>query len=369
MGASNGDKHMLKIKTITCHNVYNAGASLQAYALFAYLQQLGHDVEIIDYRPVYLKHYKLWGVDNPAYDKPLLREAYNILKLPRRLIARREPSKKRFDAFTQQFLKLTGRTYHNASELSAAPPSADVYIAGSDQIWNTLFPNGRDPAFYLTFAPEGTVRASYAASFATDHIEDDCIEQVNGWLQKFDYISVRESTGVELAKSLGVKCSRSVDPVFLLPKEAWEKMAVQPSNAESYILMYDFDQNEELLRTARKFASEHGWKLWSVFPHSECDRCLNDVGPLEFLGLVQNAQMVFSNSFHATAFSMIFERPFQVFDRKENINTRMRDLLSSVGINGNGVSEFSDINGTLQKQIVDSKNYIQSVLEAAGGAK
>lgn len=79
----------MKIKTITCHDVYNVGASLQAYALVTYLRKLGHDAQIIDYKPDYLSnHYPLWGLGNPAYDKPVIRELYNLAKLPGRLKAR-----------------------------------------------------------------------------------------------------------------------------------------------------------------------------------------------------------------------------------------------------------------------------------------
>lgn len=76
----------MKIKTITCHNVYNVGASLQAYALAAYLTGLGHEVQIVDYVPEYLRHYKLWtAVSRSAYDKPIIRQLYNLAKLPGRL--------------------------------------------------------------------------------------------------------------------------------------------------------------------------------------------------------------------------------------------------------------------------------------------
>ena len=135
------------IKTITCHDVYNLGASLQAYALQTYLQKQGHEVEIIDYKPDYLSgHFKLWGVYNPVYDKPFIRLLYLLAKLPGRLMALRR--KKAFDVFTKNYLHLT-RRYHSNDELKKDPPIADAYIAGSDQIWNTVFKNGRDPAFYL----------------------------------------------------------------------------------------------------------------------------------------------------------------------------------------------------------------------------
>ena len=129
----------MKIKTITCHDVYNVGASLQAYALVTYLRKLGHDAQIIDYKPDYLSnHYPLWGLGNPAYDKPVIRELYNLAKLPGRLKARN--GKAEYDRFTAEFLPLTPRRYTSNDDLKQNPPEADVYFAGSDQIWNCFFP-------------------------------------------------------------------------------------------------------------------------------------------------------------------------------------------------------------------------------------
>ena len=140
----------MKIKTITCHDVYNVGASLQAYALVTYLRKLGHDAQIIDYKPDYLSnHYPLWGLGNPAYDKPVIRELYNLAKLPGRLKARNGKRKAEYDRFTAEFLPLTPRRYTSNDDLKQNPPEADVYFAGSDQIWNCFFPNGKDPVFLL----------------------------------------------------------------------------------------------------------------------------------------------------------------------------------------------------------------------------
>ena len=322
----------MKINTITCHDVYNPGASLQAYALARYLQKRGHDVRIIDYKPDYLsRHYSLTAVSNPVFDRPGVRLAYLAAKLPGRLRASKSLRKKRFDAFTEQYLPLTKKRYASCDELKADSPVADVYLAGSDQIWNTLFPNGRDPAFYLDFAPESAVRASYAASFATDDVADDCRAQVASWLGKLDLVSVREASAVQLAASLGRTDAVQVpDPVFLLTADEWNALASGADTPDApYVLVYDFDNNPKLAGFARKKADELGCRVLSVFPSEQADITAPDAGPLEFLDLVRNASCVVSNSFHATAFAILFGVPFAVFDRGEKINTRMRDLLDA----------------------------------------
>lgn len=364
----------MKIKTITCHDVYNAGASLQAYALAEYLKALGNAVEIINYKPEYLKHYKLTGVGNPAYDKPVLREAYNLLKLPGRLKARKGKRKKEFDAFTEKYLPVTEKEYTSNDELKAASLSADVFFAGSDQIWNTFFPNGKDPAFYLDFAPEGAVKASYAASFATEKILDGYEEKIRKWLSALDFISVRESSGLSILKNLEIENAVAVlDPVFLLDREKWESMADAEGFSEPYILVYDFDRSPAVEAFAKRYAEKNKVKIYSFLTVPYCDRSFEQEGPLMLLSLVRNADFVISNSFHATAFSLIFERQFAVFKRKEGINTRMADLLSSVGLsdrmleNGEadcGEIRFDEVRAKLNEKIGEAKKYIDTVLGA-----
>lgn len=367
----------MKIKTITCHDIYNIGASLQAYALATYLQELGHDVQIIDYKPTYLRHYRLCGVNNPVYDKPVLREVYNILKFPGRLKARGEKRKKSFDLFTQTYLPVTEQTFPNNEMLKQAPPEADVYFAGSDQIWNTLFQNGKDPAFYLDFAPSKAVCASYAASFSTDSIAEEWKTQVKRWISRLDYISVRESTGVKLLREMGFSDVEQVmDPVFLLSKEHWCAMADAPVSQQPYVLVYDFEQDEKIGTLARKMADENGWRVYSVLKNPWCDKSFEQEGPTAFLSLVRDAQFVLSNSFHATAFSLIFEKPFYVFERSENINTRMADLVQAVGLSEHNIQQFpaslpktgidyEDVDHRLALKIANSKDFIHTVLLGA----
>lgn len=364
----------MKVKTITCHDVYNAGASLQAYALAEYLKSLGNEVEIINYKPEYLRHYRLTGVGNPAYDKPLLREAYNLAKLPGRLKARKGRRKKEFDGFTRAYLPVTEKEYTSNEDLKSSSISADVFFAGSDQIWNTFFKNGKDPAFYLDFAPAGAVRASYAASFATQTILDGYEEKIKSWLSGMDFISVRESSGLAILEQLGIQSAVTVvDPVFLLGREEWESLTGEESFDQPYILVYDFDQNPAVEAFAKRYAEKNNVKIYSFLSVPYCDRSFEQEGPLMFAALIRNADFVISNSFHATAFSLIFEKQFAVFKRQEGINTRMVDLLSSVGLSDRLLESgeedpapvcFDEARTKLNKKIGESKKYIDTVLSA-----
>lgn len=227
----------MKIKTITCHDVYNLGASLQAYALSAYLKELGHDVEIVDYKPDYLsRHYSLTYVPNPNYDKFFVRQLYLLAKLPSRLKALFGTRKKRFDMFRDECLNVTEKCYRSNKELVNNCPEADLFIAGSDQIWNPVFPNGNDPSFYLDFVPKKKRKISYAASFAIDDISDQHCSQIKPWLQSMDAISVREPSGLKILEKIGINGINVLDPVFLVNKSKWEKLAIS-TNLSKYIFI------------------------------------------------------------------------------------------------------------------------------------
>lgn len=332
------------IKTITCHDVYNLGASLQAYALQTFLLRQGHDVEIIDYKPDYLSgHFKLWGVYNPVFDKPFIRQLYLLAKLPGRLLALRR--KKAFDVFTKKYLHLT-RRFHSNEELKKEPPMADAYIAGSDQIWNTVFKNGRDPAFYLDFAPKDKLKFSYAASLATKEIEEVCRPFVTQMIKNLDYVSVRESSSLSILQSLGRNDAEAVcDPVFLLSKEQWSDMCVDlGSKSNQYVLVYDFDNNPVVKQIAKGIAKAKGLDIYNVGPFRRNYASKNFVysGPIEFLSLLKGADYVISNSFHATAFSLIFQKQFCVVKRNEAINERMVSLLADLKLSSRIINEFNN---------------------------
>ena len=359
----------MKIKTITCHDVYNFGASLQAYALAAYLKECNHDVQIIDYKPEYLsRHYSLTAVTNPRFNRPILRELYLLAKLPRRLKARKSLRRQRFDAFRREYLPLTERRYVSAEEMRLNCPEAELYIAGSDQIWNPVFPNGKDPAFFLEFVPEDRRKISYAASFSVDALAEEDRARMQPWLRRLDVVSVRETSGVKLLADMELDGVQVMDPVFLLTKKQWEDLAACPDTRD-YILVYDFDNSPLVRSLAVSLAKRTGKEIISVFPMEGASEVWADMGPREFLGAIRNAGVVLSNSFHATAFSLIFQKEFYVTNREEKINTRMRDLLVSVSLADRLVSvvpeeepsvEWRSVQTLLDRLIVESKVYLNN---------
>lgn len=367
----------MKIKTITCHDVYNSGASLQAYALMKYLEKSGDEVEIIDYKPDYLSnHYNLWAITNPKYEKNIiLKIIYLILKFPERVLALR--NKVKYDKFRETYLNITKERYLSNNDLKRNIPNADIYICGSDQIWNTKFNNGKDPAFYLDFVPKEKVKVAYAASFATDSIDKEVKEITKERISKLDYVGVREISALDILNRLGIKNGVQVlDPVFLLNKFEWEELTYEINSNEKYIFVYDFDGNELIRDVALKLAKEKKLKIYTVFKSNYSDKVIKNMGPIDFISYIKNAEFVISNSFHGTAFSIIFERQFAVVNRKEAINTRMRDLLNILNINHRLIGkkddfdnivknvDYNKINKYLKEKIKLSKSYLDRVVSS-----
>lgn len=364
---------MKKICTITCHDVYNAGASLQAYALMKYLQNQNYDVKIIDYKPDYLKHYRLCNI-NPKFDKNILtRVIYLSLRLPKRIIRLLDKRKLNYDRFTKKKLCVTKETYCSNEQLRDNLPEADIFIAGSDQIWNPVLDNGKDPAFYLDFVPDNKKKIAYAGSFSVSELPKELKNTISGYLKKFDALSVRETSAVNIISDLGINDVEAVlDPVFLLGIDEWRKICI-PLKTEKYVLIYDFDWSENIKLLAKKVAEERGIKIYSVLNCDYADKCFDDIGPDGFVSLVSNAELVISNSFHATAFSIIFNKPFFVFRRSWGINTRIEDLVNLFGLSdrlidsenveyGN-LPDWNLINQLVSEKIVRSKMYLKENLE------
>ncbi len=366
----------MKVCTITCHDVYNHGASLQAYALIEYLKQIGNDVEIIDYKPDYLSgHYKIISIDNPKWNKNYITKlTYIILKLPFKLEALKR--KKAFDTFKNKFMSLSKYRYTSNIQLINNIPKADVYLCGSDQIWNSLRDNGKDPAFYLDFVPDSKIRASYAASFATETIDNKYKNFVRENLLKLDRISVREKSGKKIINELELKkVEVVVDPVFLLDRKIWDDIG-NTEFKDKYVLVYDFDNNPIIKKLALEISHYRRCKIYTInhYRGSYEDKNFKFSGPETFISLVRNAEFVISNSFHAVAFSLIYKKPMAIVRRLENINTRMRDLLIDFNLEHRYIEndyildkllediDYAKVDKILKAKIISSKNYINEVL-------
>lgn len=369
----------MKIKTITCHDVNNFGASLQAYALSFYLSQLGHDVEVINYMPKYLSVQKsLFFIGKKWKRNFILRLIFYCYVVPIRLIEYR--SRQNFYYFLEKYVKRTKR-YTDLGQLKKDIPSADVSFCGSDQIWNTMMENGKDPAFYLDFY-NGTscIKASYAASFATKEVDSLYKDFVREKVSNLDFISVREKSALGILEELGIYNGLNViDPVFLPSEEHWSTLT-EKVKYKKYILVYDQEMSESIKYVVKELSKKYSLKIIAIrtlYPMLYADKQILTAGPIQFISLIKNATFVVSNSFHCMSFSLIFQRNFLIVPRDtQKVNSRMMDLLEYLDIkdhflsNINSWDKVSNINyenvaSKLKSLKKSSYNYIDSVLEYA----
>lgn len=369
------------IKTITCHDVNNYGASLQAFALQTFLLHQGHDVEIINYKPPYQYSYKIDTnvPEGSRYYK--ICKAIPMLKYVRGLknYLLEMRTRGRVDAFkdfNKKYLRLT-KQYSSIESLLLNPPVADIYIAGSDQIWSTNLPNGSDPSFYLQFGSLKTKRISYAASFAHPEIYKGFDVMIKSFLSSFDCISVREKTGVIILDKLGYKGTHVLDPVFLLSADEWYKTfeleKLGRPMPEKYILVYDLVSNtDEIRNKARQLAKVMNCKIVAIcdsHPNRYAEINFKSASPIDFVNLIANSECVIADSFHASAFSVIFNKPLWIYYHKTNVS-RISDMLDIMGLGNRLNSEleelpeicWQEVNERMALAIHDSKLFLINAL-------
>ncbi len=329
----------MKIATITCHRAFNYGAVLQAYALEKFLEKDKNQVEVIDYYPK-----DLHKTESKSMLVKLIRPIIRTFDFKK--------SQKVFGKFLQENMKLTKQRYHNLQELEEKVPDADIFIVGSDQVWNCNTKNGNDDSFFLTFVPENKRKVSYAASIAMDELTPEQEKRFYKNLKSFDKISVREKTAIKLLKKCGMEQVQKVlDPVYLLEKQDWDELAKKSEKKleqEKYILVYGFKRQKNLYEYARKLAKQRNCKIYSINTNIEdkfldVDKYFWNASPEDFVNLVKNAQEVVTNSFHGLSFSIIYQKPVHQFTKVGKENSRMLDLLDELSLSSRLVKDSNTL--------------------------
>lgn len=339
-----------RVGVITMHYP-NSGSALQAYATQVTLENLGYDVEIIDYKYPTKWHFERRGSAN-ADERVggLTAEISRLLRRLKKSICKRvsrDEAPLNGEGLKLQFIKaelnLSDKRYGSPDQIKNNPPVYDLYLTGSDQVWNPRFAVG-DTVFMCDFAPDGIARISYASSFATDSIPEEYRAAYREHLGKYRAISVRERTGIKLTRELTGQEARLVcDPTLLLEKPEWDRLADQSSLnfSEPYMLIYTptyaFDPYPGIERLIEDARRQRGMKMVYLTDmgelRSDFDHCREAyAGPKEFVRLLRDACLVITTSFHGTAFSLLYEKNFySVVDSLESTDSRILDLLKEMG--------------------------------------
>lgn len=316
----------MKIALLTIWREKNYGAELQAYATIKVLQQLGHDVEMIDIR--------LSDCSHPNWKGHI-----------GRFISQLGPSHKKFCSFWEKHIATT-RRYKSIKELQVNPPKADIYIVGSDQVWNPKLTKEFATLYFLNFGNNNVKRISYASSFGTDKWNfPNLKEEVKNLLNRFNHVTCREDSGVRiLEEEFGVIADHVIDPTLLL--ENYSDLIGQTTERNT-LVYYPLTTDPELEAYSLKLAKELKLKpinnkfCTTVLSFAEWDR----VSIAEWVKNIAEAKFVVTRSFHGMVFSILHKRQFAVLAGKHGRSTRLTSLLRILGIEDrffNSIEEMND---------------------------
>ncbi len=319
----------------------NYGQLLQCYALQETLKKLGIISKVIRYG--FHEKYFRWFVKQNFTTKLGIK---GLIKKILRIDKKKIQNDRGFDLFRRKYLRLTRNTYNNIEELQSKPPKADCYIAGSDQVWAQLLSNPNNRSFFLDFGNRNIKRISYAPSFAVKDYPDELKKTLRKNLSRFDAISVREKTGVDICNSVGYSAKLVLDPTLLLEKNDYERIAIVPKEKDYCFIYHVNIENASELEWPRfkEYNEINKIKSYATYanPIKGIDmRMMYGADYLypsiqEWLGMIKNAKYVLTSSFHGVVFSIVFHVPFLVYLRTETLfagNDRIITLLDELGLN------------------------------------
>lgn len=355
----------MKIGILTFHFAFNCGAVLQCYALQKTMTDFGNDVRIINYCPWYHQN-RYTSRKNPFYfaKKKMKEPAKNVFERWRHGIKgfsdtvksweNTKPLRSReqkFLTFRKTYLNET-RMYRTIRDLRAHPPKFDLYIAGSDQLWNRkLTENRYDHAYFLRFGGKKVKRVTYAVGTYFENILDEQ-KQMDPLIWLMNIVSLREEKWLNtvMRSTLPDKPFHvDIDPTLLL--DTFEYDALMPSDMlekEPYILTYTMpgEAQERVNRAARRLSEAKGLKLIDVNGNPNAgNKQIGDqrvVSPTEFLWYVKHASYVLTNSFHGTVFSVLYQKPFMTVLHAETGN-RVSELLERLGLGDRYTTFATDV--------------------------
>lgn len=330
---------MKTIGILTFHKADNFGAVLQNYALQQAIITIGMKPETIDYYSRTVEEvYKIWGPVRSGFSIPriITRIASDILNFRNAVI-----NKRKFEDFRQKYLNISPIRY-DADTISTA--DYDVYIAGSDQIWNSQIIGKEDiPAYTLAFSEGHT--ATYGASCGS---EDYLIADVAN-IAKIQMITVREQQLCDRLKQMGITSRVVCDPVFLLEQNNWKILIEnKPRKKCKFVFLYYTDKrSNQAAMIAKSIARSKGIKVYCPRKYDKLTimnyYAINKFsdGPLDFLDEIYQAEYIVSSSFHGVAFAILMEKEFVALLHKE-IGERVKNLLEYLGLEERIVTDLED---------------------------
>lgn len=317
------------------HAVCNYGSYLQTYALSAFLKEHGWDSEIINYRFPTAYHKSIAKEKGSEVPPPTWLQC-KIAGICARIVHLDSGLRlRRMDDFYEKNIHLT-RPYHDAESLKNILQDSDVYITGSDQVWNPEW-TGKDYSFLLSWVKDDKHKISYASSFAVKELPKEVATDYKKYLSRYDAISIRETSDI-LDKMGVVKYKVVLDPTFLLKRKQWDLIIPEERLHKKkyilcYILRYMYDPFPYAHKVIKWLKRVTGYDVVYIGPEVEFlikgYKIYPNCGPLEFLNLFRNAEFVVTSSFHGTSFAINFEKPFfTLIKSTDTLDNRQLSLIN-----------------------------------------
>ena len=331
-----------KIGLLTFHCAHNYGAVLQAYALQEYIKSLGCDVEILDYRPNEITQSyriipKLLIKSNSISSKLKTIIKYFILfifQICIRIWRRR------------LFLRFMHNKYHLSSSMYNYEFNKnydyDLYIIGSDQVWNPTLTKGLNPIYFGDFdVSKFAKKVTYAASSSYYDFTEIQKKEIRKYLDNFYKLSVRENELSEYIESeFNKKAQVVLDPTLLVDIDVWNNIAIKPSR-ERYLLTYII--GSEVSDIAKQIAKERNLKIINISPiYKDVIRNKKVFGPAEFVGLFKYAEYIVCSSFHGTVFSILYNKEFCSVGSGNHLDSRVKSLLHDLNLENRLIFNIKD---------------------------
>lgn len=313
------------IGTLTFHQSDNYGAVLQAYALQKCINEMGFDSKLINY---YSEGIAYW------YREVTLKDGLSLHNIKNYIWQRINRNKKKnFESFRSRFRLTRPYTKKNINNVLN---EVDKVLVGSDQVWNCDCTH-EDYTYMLDFVPEGFPSYSYAASFGYNVIPERYKENTTKLLRRFKGITVREQEATEIIEEcLGYSVPVVADPILLLTPQTWDELI--KTIKKRYIFVYQAEKQPELMELAKCIAKKRKCPIYIVSTVWKGTvgyniKNVSDCSPEMFLSYLKNAEVVVTNSFHGTAFSILFNKEFWVQPlSRNNTNSRIDSILDLMGL-------------------------------------
>ena len=338
----------MKIGIATFFESANYGTVLQAYALQKYLANLGHEAELIQIQ----RDLKGSAKQNKEYVREYSFIEKVIIKVNSILTRNAEKKKaETFKKFREENIIVSDGLFQG--ENVDIFDRYDLLLSGGDQIWNP-YHKTFSLSYLFAKASEEIPRLSYGSSFGVNHInEQDILQDIQRELSRYHAVAVRETSGVKLLNEIGIAATAVLDPVFLLNREQWLKIIENVSKPKrKYCLVYSLvDFSLEDQKRIKDYAKKRHLEI-KIMPSNR--RNMNNVfkktfaaSPEEFLSLIYHAERIFTNSFHGTAFSILFNKQFTLlrpsFEGAKKRSVRMSDFLEALELDIDQCREIYDI--------------------------